>query len=165
LTDFSDGNIEINSRFVLRFELNNFKNNITMSTETIKKSASMPAVEISKISKFLGEIFSFNSSLKLIHWAVTGKGSYAAHMSLDEAIETLLDVTDRLVETTYANFGDLNIVIPETEKPGDYIAHIEGFFDYVQGKRPLFDDAFTQSIIDDYHEGIKQLLYRLKRLQ
>ncbi len=103
--------------------------------------------------------------MKLIHWDVTGKGSYAAHLSLDEAIATLLEVTDRIVETSYARFGDLNIVIPETKKPNDYITHIESFYDYVEEKRALFADAFTQSILDDYHEGIRQLLYRLKRLQ
>jgi hypothetical protein len=136
-----------------------------MNTQTIRKPTNTTASAHSKISQFFGEVFSFNSSLKLIHWNVTGTGSYAAHLSLDEAITTLLEATDRLVETTYARFGDLNIVIPETKKPNDYIAHIQSFFDYVEEKRALFAEAFTQSIMDDYQEGIEQLLYRLKRLQ
>jgi hypothetical protein len=136
-----------------------------MSTQMITKTANTSALEQSKISQFFGEIFSFNSSLKLIHWNVTGRGSYAAHLSLDEAITTLLEVTDRMVETSYARYGDLSIVIPETKKPGEYIAHIESFFDYVEKKRALFTEAFAQSILDDYQEGIEQLLYRLKRLQ
>ncbi len=136
-----------------------------MSTHTAKEPLLKPVADVSKISAFFGKIFSFNSSLKLIHWNVTGKGSYAAHLSLDEAITTLLDVTDRIVETTYASHGNLNIVIPETSRPEDYIAHIESFYDFVEGKRVLFPEAFIQSIIDDYQEGIKQLLFRLKRLQ
>jgi DNA-binding ferritin-like protein len=136
-----------------------------MNTQTMTKPANTSAHEHSKIAHFLGEIFSFNSSLKLIHWNVSGRGSYAAHLSLDEAITTLLAVTDRLVETSYARFGELNIVIPETKKPHDYISHMEDFFDYLEKKRALFTDAFTQSILDDYQEGIEQLLYRLKRLQ
>jgi hypothetical protein len=136
-----------------------------MNTQTITKPANASAPEHAEIAQFFGEIFSFNSSLKLIHWHVTGKGSYAAHLSLDEALATLLEVTDRIVETSYTRFGELNIVIPETKKPNDYIAHIEGFFDYVEKKRALFTEAFTQSILDDYQEGIEQLLYRLKRLQ
>jgi Family of unknown function (DUF5856) len=137
-----------------------------MNTQTITKPANTSALEHSKISQFFGEIFSFNSSLKLIHWNVTGRGSYAAHLSLDEAITTLLEVTDRIVETSYARFGELNIVIPETKKPNDdYIAHIGSFFDYIEEKRALFAEAFTQSILDDYQEGVRQLLFRLKRLQ
>ena len=136
-----------------------------MNTQTIRKPAGAADSEHSKISRFFGEIFSFNSSLKLIHWNVTGAGSYAAHLSLDEAITTLLEVTDRIVETTYARVGDLNIVIPETKKPNNYIAHIESFYDYVEEQRALFAEAFTQSILDDYQEGIEQLLFRLKRLQ
>jgi DNA-binding ferritin-like protein len=136
-----------------------------MNTQTTTKQVNTSAHEHSKIAHFFGEIFSFNSSLKLIHWNVSGRGSYAAHLSLDEAITTLLEVTDRIVETSYARFGELNIVIPETKKPNDYIAHMEDFFDYVEKKRALFTDAFTQSILDDYQEGIEQLLYRLKRLR
>ncbi|MDR1502680.1 MAG: DUF5856 family protein, partial [Prevotella sp.] len=96
---------------------------------------------------------------------VSGKGSYSQHIALDQAIGDLLDVTDRLVETSYALLGDLNILIPETKKPSDIIKHSEDFFKYSESKRPLFKESFTQAIIDDYQEAIQQLLYRLKRLQ
>jgi hypothetical protein len=46
-----------------------------MNTQTIRRPVSVTASENSNISQFFGEIFSFNSSLKLIHWNVTGKGS------------------------------------------------------------------------------------------
>jgi DNA-binding ferritin-like protein len=106
-----------------------------MNTQTMRKPANIQVSEFSNISRFFGEIFSFNSSLKLIHWDITGTGSYAAHLSLYEAIAMLQEVTDRMGETSYARFGDLHIVIPETKKPNDYIAHIEGFFDYIEEKR------------------------------
>jgi DNA-binding ferritin-like protein len=136
-----------------------------MNTQTVRNPETKMPWEHSDISQFFGQIFSFNSSLKLIHWNVTGTGSYAAHLSLDEAITTLLEVTDRMVETSYAHFGELNIVIPETKMHRDYIAHIQDFFDYIEENRALFAEAFMQSILDDYQEGIEQLLYRLKRLQ
>jgi hypothetical protein len=138
---------------------------MTMSTQTIKKPAAKQDVEKEEVSVLFGKIFSFNSSLKLIHWHVTGKGSYAAHLSLDQAIETLLDVTDRVVETSYAVLGDLDIVIPETKRPDDYVGHIEAFYEYIEHQRKLFSEAFVQSILDEYQEGIQQLLFRLKRLQ
>lgn len=134
-----------------------------MSTSTLKekKNVSVNA----DIAKFVGKMFSFNNSLKLYHWHVTGKGSYAQHIPLDQALEDLLDVTDRLVETSYAVKGDLDIVIPETANPADIVKHAEEFFKYTESQRELFAEAFTQAIIDDYQEAIQQLLYRLKRLQ
>ena len=134
-----------------------------MTTSTLKeqKSTTLNA----EIAIFMGKIFSFNNSLKLYHWHVTGKGSYAQHIALDQALADLLDVTDRLVETSYAVKGDLDIVIPETKNPGDIVKHAEAFFAYTESQRELFAEAFTQAIIDDYQEAIQQLLYRLKRLQ
>ncbi|HML66607.1 MAG TPA: DUF5856 family protein [Dysgonomonas sp.] len=134
-----------------------------MSTSTLKekKNVSVNA----DIAKFVGKMFSFNNSLKLYHWHVTGKGSYAQHIALDQALEDLLDVTDRLVETSYAVKGNLDIVIPETANPADIVKHAEEFFKYTESQRELFAEAFTQAIIDDYQEAIQQLLYRLKRLQ
>jgi len=134
-----------------------------MSTTTLKdkKVATVNA----EIATFIGKIFSFNSSLKLHHWHITGKGSYSQHIALDQAIGDLLDVTDRLVETSYAVKGDLEIVIPETKNPSDIVKHAEDFFNYSETQRELFAEAFTQAIIDDLQETIQQLLYRLKRLQ
>lgn len=62
----------------------------------------------------MGELISFRNSLKLIHWSITGRGSYETHMSLDQAIESLVDITDRLVETTFALEGALEIGYLET---------------------------------------------------
>ncbi|MFB6454950.1 DUF5856 family protein [Chitinophaga sp. Hz27] len=133
-----------------------------MSTHTVKEVKK--STEIST-GEFLGIMFSFNSSLKLLHWDAQGKGSYAAHIALDQAEHDLRKILDRLVETTMATKGDMDMTIPETRKPKEAIAYIEGFYTVVEAKRDLFSEQFTQSIIDEYQEGIKQLLYRLKRLQ
>ncbi len=118
------------------------------------------------VAAFIGEMISFRISLKLIHWSITGKGSYEAHISLDQAIDSLVDITDRLTETTFALDGTLDIVVPETAKPKDKIKHIEGFYKSVESKRKkLFPESFSQSIIDDAQEAIQQLLFRLKRLE
>jgi len=130
---------------------------------TLKEKQAMTANE--KIGNFIGRMYSFNNSLKLHHWHVTGKASYAQHIALDQAIEDLLDITDRLVETSYAVKGDIDIVIPETKNPTNIVKHAEDFFNYSETQRELFAEAFTQAIIDDYQEAIQQLLYRLKRLQ
>jgi DNA-binding ferritin-like protein len=117
-----------------------------------------------KAAAFLGSLIAFRQSLKLTHWSITGPGSYEAHLSLDQAIDTFTEVTDRLVETTYAVLGTLYITIPQTTKPANYIQHIESFYESIEKDRGIFTESFSQSIIDDFQEGIKQLLYRLKRL-
>lgn len=136
-----------------------------MNTATLKQSKAKVDSENKEIADFIGKLFSFNSSLKLHHWHVNGKGSYAQHIALDQAIGSLLDVIDRITETAYAMKGDLDIVIPETKNPADIVKHAEDFYKYVESQRELFSEAFSQSIIDDYQEAIQQLLYRLKRLQ
>lgn len=139
-----------------------------MNTTTVKKSEQKKDVVQSsnpEIATFIGELFSFNSSLKLFHWQVTGSGSYAKHMALDEAIASLLDVIDRITETTYALVGNLQISIPETQTPSDITKHVSDFYSYVEKHRDLFPEDFSQSILDDYQEAIQQLLYRLIRLE
>ncbi|MCW8313712.1 hypothetical protein K7A41_20975 [Sphingobacterium sp. InxBP1] len=118
------------------------------------------------MGEFLGKLISFRNSLKLIHWSITGKGSYEAHILLDQAIDSLVDVTDRLVETTFALKGTVDIIIPETTRPQQHIKYIEAYYQEVESQRQsLFPESFSQSIIDDVQETIQQLLFRLKRLE
>lgn len=139
-----------------------------MSATTVKKSEQKKdstQQSNQEISTFIGELFSFNSSLKLYHWNVTGAGSYAKHISLDQAIDSVLDIIDRITETTYALVGTLQITIPETKTPGDIVKHVSDFYSYVEKHRDLFPEDFSQSILDDYQEALQQLLFRLERLQ
>lgn len=133
-----------------------------MNTSAMKPTTTTVNKEI---ADFIGNIFSFNSSLKLHHWHITGDASYARHIAIDQALTDLSDVIDRLTETSYATKGDLNIVIPETKNPNSIIKHAEDFYAYSETQRELFTEAFSQAIIDDLQEAIQQLLYRLKRLK
>lgn len=114
---------------------------------------------------FLGEMFAFNNSLKLYHWHVSGPGSYAQHMALDQAIDSLRETLDSIVETSYALYGDIEIIIPETKVPEDIVSHASDFYDKVTNDREMFEESFSGGLFDDYQESIQQLLYRLKRLQ
>lgn len=135
---------------------------MTTTTETkTNVSAKIKAM----MGEFFGRMHSFNSSLKLYHWHVTGHGSYAEHMALDQALGALTDALDRIVETSIALYGTIDIVIPATETPRNIVLNAEGFYNYVDEQRELFGENFTTAIIDDYQEAIQQLLYRLKRLE
>lgn len=132
---------------------------------TLKTQTSVPTHSNTEIGKFFGELFSFNTSLKLFHWNVTGPGSYAQHIALDQAIDALNETIDRIVETTLAMNGDLMIIVPQATAPLNIINHCENFYEYVNHKRELFKESFSGAILDDYQEAIQELLYRLKRLK
>lgn len=132
--------------------------------DTKLKAKSAVKAPVNEIATLLGKMYSFNNSLKLYHWHVTGKGSYAEHIALDQALEGLSDALDRLVETSYALYGNINIIVPETSAPSSLISHSEDFFNYINYQRELFTESFTAAILDDYQEAIQQLLYRIKRL-
>jgi len=129
-----------------------------------KTNVKQTTASVKEIGEFFGKMYAYNNSLKLYHWHVTGKGSYAEHMALDQALDDLADTLDRIVETSYALYGDIKVVIPETPVPSNIVEHSEKFFKYVDYQRDLFKENFTAAILDDYQEAIQQLLYRLKRL-
>ena len=118
------------------------------------------------LGQFFGNLFSFNNSLKLYHWHVTGPASYAQHMALDQALEEVTENLDRMVETSYAMQGDIDIEIPETISPKNIVKHCQDFYEYLENSRVLFEGVnFQEAMIDDYQEAVQQLLYRLIRLQ
>jgi DNA-binding ferritin-like protein len=120
---------------------------------------------ITDMGNFLGKVYSYNTGLKLFHWHVTGPGSYAQHIALDQAIDSLTESLDSIVETTYAVLGDITIVVPETKVPDDIVTYATDFFNFIDSGRELFKENFSESLCDDLQEALQQLLYRLKRLQ
>ncbi len=141
--------------------------NKMMSTKAKATAKTSKGIKGSKVEvgKFFGKMVSFNTSLKLFHWHITGPGSYAQHIALDQALEALQEATDRLVETTYSMVGDINIAVPESKVPADIIKYASDFYAEVDESRALFTENYSAAVIDYYHEAIQQLLYRLKRLQ
>jgi DNA-binding ferritin-like protein len=113
----------------------------------------------------MGQLVSYRDSLKLFHWHVSGDGSYATHMALDQAVEQLEDPIDGFIETCYSLYGDLDIVIPETKRPDDIIKHVQDFYQTSEKARDIVKEDFLESIIDDIQEANQQLLFRLRRLR
>ncbi len=117
------------------------------------------------VAEFIGQLYSFNNSLKLYHWHVTGPKSYAQHIAIDQALESVGDTLDSIVETTYALLGDITITIPETKLPKDIVKHVTDFYKTITDSKCLFTESFMDGLLDDYQETLVQLLYRLKRLE
>lgn len=94
-------------------------------------------------SLFRGDV-RFQQQPEAFHWHVSGPGSYAQHMALDEALTTLADAMDRIVETTYAMKGDIEVVIPQTNTPRNIETHCEKFFKYIDEQREMFEEDFQR---------------------
>lgn len=131
-------------------------------SNSTKESASQSNQEIGQL---IGQMFAFNTTLKLYHWHVTDPSSYAQYIAIDQALETLPDTLDRLTETTYAMNGDIQITVPEANVPADITKYASDFYKYIESHRDIFSADFSESIIDDYQEAIQQLIYRLARLK
>ena len=112
-----------------------------------------------------GGMYAFNNPPKHFNWQGSGPGRDAHPMALGPALTTLADAMDRIVETTYAMKGDIEVVIPQTNTPRNIETHCEKFFKSIDEQREMFEEDFSTAILDDYQEAIQQLLYRLKRLQ
>lgn len=117
-----------------------------------------------EIGRLFGKMYSFNESLKLFHWQDKGEGSYARHMATDQALDSVRDILDRLVETTYSAQGEVNIIIPETAVPECLTKAICALDQVVEEGKKLFPEEFLQSILDEYREALHQLNYRITRL-
>lgn len=118
-----------------------------------------------EITSLLGELVSFRDGLKLYHWHVTGEASYAVHIAIDQAVDELNDPIDELIETSYALYGDLEIVVPETKRPANLVKYVEDTYANLEKARDLFDESFSGGIIDGIQQANQQLLYRIKRLK
>lgn len=116
------------------------------------------------IAKFIGEAYAFRTALKLHHWEVTGSGSYATHIALDQGIDQVSGVIDELAETSVALYGTLNIKVDAVENPVNIIKYCEDFHNRIKGMYNVFNESFQKSILDSLDESVVQLLYRLKRL-
>lgn len=136
----------------------------TAKTSSAKSIDEKSGGSKSKIAKLIGQMFALQTSLKLYHWNITGTGSYAQHIAIDEAIDSLSESMDSIAETVIADYGTLNIVVPECVKPDNITKFVDAFYEVVDSNRSIFSEIFMQSIIDDYQQALKQLNYRLKRL-
>ena len=143
----------------------NNKSKKSASQTVVVEEVDTQLVADADFGRFFGELFAFQNSLKLFHWRVSGPGSYAKHMAIDMALSALTPILDRLVETSIAMLGDIDINIPQTSAPRDIEEHCSRFYDYIDELSDMFTEDFSGSIIEDYQEAVQQLLYRLKRLQ
>jgi hypothetical protein len=109
---------------------------------------------------YLGQFFQSRDIIHLTHLQTT---SYAEHKTLNSYYESILGLTDELIESYFGCIGKrINIKIPAS----DYMnaqTHLTQFRDYVKKHRGVLGTTNTelQNIIDEIIALINQTLYLL----
>lgn len=104
----------------------------------------------------------------VFHFAVTGKGSYAAHKALQTYYESIDGLVDGLVESYQGKYGLLknykSYRIENFKNIKKTISYFDRLLDDVENLRESVEESFLQNQIDTIEELINTTLYKLKFL-
>lgn len=89
--------------------------------------------------------------------------SYAKHMALGEFYESLLDLTDNLIEAYQGIYGIQNFSISNTEI-SDPISDLTDFYNILENSKSQFKETWIVNEIDNICTLTAKTLYKLKFL-
>jgi len=133
-----------------------------MLSEKIKKSPSAgptPAI-------FFGRLFQARDILHLRHLYPTTPGQPGSgweHKVLNDLYDSLLDLTDGLIESYQGKYGLINIEIPQSQY-NNIVTYLEELVKFVENSYGLFPDSWVQNELDTIQKEIYSTLYQLKNL-
>lgn len=108
----------------------------------------------------IGQLFQSRDMMHITHLQTL---NYAEHKALNEYYDTLLDLTDSLLETYFGTIGKrLNFKIPQSEYMNS-TQHLTQLKEYVAKHRGVFgmENTHLQNIIDEIMALITKTLYLL----
>jgi len=108
----------------------------------------------------LGQLFHSRDTMHLVHLQTT---SYAEHKALNNYYDTLLDLTDSLIESYMGTVGKrVNFKIPASEyvNPKQHLTQLK---QYLMKHRTVFgaENTHIQNILDEIVALITKTLYLL----
>lgn len=112
---------------------------------------------------FFGGLFQIRDKMHINHLKTK---SYSEHKALNEFYDSVLGLTDSLIESYQGKYGILNISIPASTT-SDSIADISKLASLTDGGSAynLFKDTFIQNQLDEISTLCYQTLYKLKNLK
>lgn len=112
---------------------------------------------------FFGSLFQIRDKMHLNHLKTK---SYSEHKALNEFYDSILDLTDSLIESYQGKYGILELSIP-VSTASDSIADISKLASLTDGGSAynLFKDTFIQNQLDEISTLCYQTLYKLKNLK
>jgi DNA-binding ferritin-like protein len=118
--------------------------------------------------KFIGNLLHSATVVHFMHLQVEGEGSNARHMALFTYYDEIVDLVDKVAETTQGCYGELirdypsTFTVPTLE-PLEYML---SFKDYVKSARlDMPQDSNIQNEIDNIATLIDSTLYKLTFLR
>lgn len=118
-------------------------------------------------SEFIATLLNGVTMAHMHHFMVTGPGSYAKHMALNDLYNDLQDATDELAEAFIgcASGEPLKfkaVAGPDLTSP---VADVEALYQFVEYKRDAMgEESHIQNQVDEICSIISRALYKLRRL-
>jgi len=130
--------------------------------DKIKKSEPKQSPEI-----FFGKLFQLRDILHLRHLHPTNPGQLGSgweHKVLNDLYDTILDLTDSLLESYQGKYGLVTIQIPPSEY-NNILNYLEEFVKFVENSYTMFPDSWIQNELDTFQKEIYSSIYKLKNLK
>jgi hypothetical protein len=108
----------------------------------------------------IGQLFQSRDTIHIAHLQTV---NYAEHKALNKYYDSLLDLTDDLLETYFGTIGKrINIKIPASEYVNPQ-QHLKQLMEYVKKHRGVFglENTHIQNIVDEILALIAKTLYLL----
>lgn len=143
------------------------RNNLNINLESIQNTTQ----KATDLEQLVINLLQANLVVHIFHLRITGTGSFASHLALNDLYEVFSDYADKLAEQwqgktmkllNYPNA--MQIEIPEYGNEIPYIEHILSIIEQnisgLDGK-----DKITSNILQDLGAHIRQQLYKLTFLK
>ena len=116
--------------------------------------------------EFFGRLFEIRDQIHLKHLRISGPGSYAQHIALGDFYESLLDLTDELIESYQGKYGIVSIKMssPKDEDPILIIENLAKLLDAGQIYN-MFKETWIQNQLAEISTLCYKTLYKLKNLK
>lgn len=118
-----------------------------------------------KYSKLISVLFNARDVVHLVHLRVTGEGSYAQHMALNDLYSALEGDADDVCELIQGYEGILDITIPMAA-PKPIIPFLEDLrSNLIKAQADLDSMPDVQNKLQETIGSISKTLYKLKNLE
>lgn len=119
--------------------------------------------------KFVMDLMNSRTIIHLAHLSATNEGSYATHKALEGYYTSIVDLIDRLVETSQGHYNRLMEYPQESvltfSAPFDSVIYLEDLRQRTQLAIPNIEQPAIQNIVVEILELICSTLYKLRFLR
>lgn len=124
-------------------------------------------MNMTKVAEFIATLLHSAVCAHIMHFQVTGEGSYAKHKALNDYYDAIPDLVDNLVESMQGSY-EIITGYPTTMELSQFapLPYMELLQDYVRENRNnLPEDKELQNEVDTILNLINSTVYKLRELR